>query len=125
MTFSNFNAYYLLYASKLKEAYSILSDITLTNQFVSKHEADIARDHTKELEQQLLKNEKQKFKPQEEVTPERSTKRNLSNKRENDEFEDNKSTISFKTAKTGMTEGTVPDDQHKISKENIIYQKYV
>jgi hypothetical protein len=88
--------------------------IVFLHYVIRGQESEIARQHTKALEQQLMKAEQGKLKD----TQDSKRKK----------IEDNDDVISqgsFKSAHTGFTGNTAMENQAKITKESIIYQKYV
>jgi len=89
----------------------------------------IAREHTKALEQQLIKTEQRKSDEGNRLTHEnikkKFTETRTSSRRGSQGQDDNFSNASFKSSNTGFTGNTAFENQAKISKENIIYQKYV
>lgn len=88
----------------------------------------MTRQHTKALEQQLIKIEQAKPRENEEAKNSRGFQNQLkerSSQKHLGDNDDNFSQASFKSAQTGFTGNTAMEEQAKISKESIIYQKYV
>jgi len=99
------------------------------NVFYRKQDSVVAREHTKALEKQLIKTEQSEDNEESKLTQE-NVERNFSenkksSRRQSASHEDNFSSASFKSSNTGFTGATAFENQAKISKENIIYQKYV
>jgi len=97
----------------------------LLDELGQRQESDVARQHTRALEQQLQRLEDGAGR----TIQDRNTAEKKSvtpPQKKNKEHDDNESIHSFKTAKTGFTTGsTLKDGNVPILKENIIYQKYV
>lgn len=114
----------------IRRTWKVSTNFFKVSTYFRKHEAEVARQHTKALEQQLTRIEQGKHKGYEEskLTQENINKKfkeRDSQRKISSDNEDNFSSASFKSANTGFTGGTGIESQAKISKEDIIYQKYV
>ena len=106
--------------------------LTLSNSYSTrKQESEVSRQHTRALEQQLQRLEDGAGQPERRTVEKKSTPSAGSSEKKNPHHhhhhnnDDNESITSFKTANTGFTGTTIKDGPAKVSKENIIYQKYV